>query len=251
MSVLFRETFNGVAFHVLQIRNRTAFLALELGAAAGFSDGGQGFVDLITREWAASFDEDDDLAQLVGAELETLTREVPLPPTTTMALVLFPTGVERALQRSHARYSRSLLGFIHAKVLSRVISLGAGRDEDEGQSGAPATAPPPTSGAKRTSARSPTLRDTVVVTTELRALVGDLQTLADTNHGVAELHDLLQRQVQGYEALIRLAIELRALRLISEEQYAALRVEAVEELLGRSLETTLPPFNDLAHTAAA
>lgn len=252
MSVLFRAKFNEVIIHVLHIRGRTAFLATELGAAAGYSDGGQGLVDQIIREWPASFDEDDDVAQLVGAELEQLKREVPLPPTTTMALVLFTTGAERALQRARARHARSLLGFLHAEVLSRVISLGGGTGGEGGGGGTPAEAPPPFPSRRRGAARfrMPTA-ELLAVGGELNKLLSGLTELAENNRETADVYNELQRQVHGYEALTRLAVDLRSLGLISNVEYAALRVEAVELLLGRPIETPLPPFHETAHSAAA
>lgn len=251
MSVLFRAKFNDVLIHVLHIRGRTAFLATELGAAAGYSDGGQGLVDQIVREWAPSFDEDDDLAQVVGAELEQLKREVPLPPTTTMALVLFTTGAERALQRARVRHARALLGFMHAEVLSRVISLGGGAG-DGGEGGAPANAPPPFPSRKRGAAfRMPTAAEIIAVGGELNKLLAGLNELAENNRETADVYNELQRQVHGYEALTRLAVDLRTLGLISNIEYAALRVEAVELLLGRPIETPLPPFHETAQSAAA
>lgn len=251
MSLLFRESFFSSPLHVLHIRGRTAFLALEIGAAAGHSDGGQGFVDLLTREWAADFDEDNDVAQLVGAELDTLKREVALPPTTTMALVLFPTGVERALQRSRARNARSLLGYIHATILSRVISLSA-RDDDDSSGGAPAEAPPPAGLPKRTALviRTPAIREAIALAKELQALVAQLQHLADTQAALGEKQDRLQRQVLGYKALIRLAEELYALKVISIGDYCAIHVEAVEILIGGEIGTPLPPFHTDAGAAA-
>lgn len=251
MSLLFRESFFSSPLHVLHIRGRTAFLALEIGAAAGHSDGGQGFVDLLTREWAADFDEDNDVAQLVGAELDALKREVPLPPTTTMALVLFPTGVERALQRSRARNARSLLGYIHATILSRVISLSV-RDDDDSSGGAPAEAPPPAGLPKRTAlvVRTPAIREAIALAKELQALVAQLQHLADTQAALGEKQDRLQRQVLGYKALIRLAEELYALKVISIGDYCAIHLEAVEILLGGEIGTPLPPFHTDASAAA-
>jgi hypothetical protein len=252
MSVLFHDRFADTTLHVLHVRGRTAFLALEIGAAAGHSDGGQGFVDLLTREWAASFDEDEDVAQLVGAELDALKREVPLPPTTTTVIVLFSTGVDRALQRSHARNARALLGFIHGRILSRVISLAAGRDDDDTSGGAPAEAPPPGPLPKRAAllVRTPAIRDAIALAKELQVLVAQLQHLADTNAALSDKQDRIQRQVLGYKALIRLAEELRALKLISVVEYSALHVEAVEILLGGEIETSLPPFRTDASAVA-
>lgn len=249
MSVLFTVPFDGVIIHVLQIRGRTGFLARDLGMAAGYVDEGQGFIDLICREWASSLDEDDDIAQLVGAELDVLKREVPLPPTTTTALVLFSTGAERALLRSRVRNARSLLGFLHSEVLSRVVSLGQAPtgDDDDGSGGAPVS---PTAPLPRVAAPPPP-RVTLLFPPALTEAVNQLSeaqdrlaNAAETQRETARLTDALERQLRAYEVLSRLAGDLREMDLISCDQWAALRVEAAEELLGRRLRSPLPSFGD-------
>ena len=64
MCLLFQAGFDGHPIHVLHLRGRVAFLAIELGAAAGYEEDGQRFVDQLVREWAPSLEEDDDVAQL-------------------------------------------------------------------------------------------------------------------------------------------------------------------------------------------
>jgi hypothetical protein len=221
---MFKTEFNGQPIHVLQVRGRTAFLAQEIGAAAGYAEGGRRFVQLIVHEWAASLDEDDDIAQITGAELAAIRREVPLPETATVALVLFTFGVERTLTRADARYAKPLLGFLHKDVLSRVISLAAEptpkatRDDDsDGDSGP--TAPPPPAGS---------LWDVVGmmrVTTGLRQL---------------EVTSRLLR----YHGVRRLGAKLLDEGMIDEGTAADLEVEALEVLLGRPLRTRLPRFGN-------
>lgn len=237
MSVLFTAFFNDHPITVLQIRGRTAFLAYELGIAAGYEDDGQRFVNQVVREWAVSLDEDDDVAQLVGNELGVLKREVPLPPNTTTALVLFPTGAERCLVRSHARAARKLVCFLHDEVLSRVIAFNHANTPARGgtDDGAPpAPMPPPTpirSALERAMARSepPTPK------TPLRRAVEQFNAAANRL-------DSIDRRKDHYREMIRLAETLRADDLITAEQCAGLRVEAVEELLGRPLRCALPLF---------
>ena len=210
MSVLFHDRFADTTLHVLHIRGRTAFLALEIGAAAGHSDGGQGFVDLLTREWAASFDEDEDVAQLVGAELDALKREVPLPPTTTTVIVLFSTGVDRALLRSHARNARALLGFIHGRILSRVISLAGGRDDDS-SGGAPAEAPPPSGLPKRAAVlvRTPAIRD------------ANGAALADGDT-VTVIKDL---KIRGTSQVVKVGTKVKNIRLVGGDHDIDCKIE--------------------------
>lgn len=237
MSVLFTAFFNEHPITVLQIRGRTAFLAHEIGIAAGYADDGQRFVDQIIREWAACLDEDDDIAQVVGNELGVLKREVPLPPSTTTALVLFPTGAERCLVRSHARAARKLVCFLHDEVLSRVIAFNHANTPARGgtDDGAPpAPMPPPTplrSALQRAmdGDRSPTPKS-------------PMKEAAEKLNAAVKRLNAIDRRKEHYREMIRLAETLRADGLITMDQWAALRVEAVEELLGRPLRASLPPF---------
>jgi len=239
VSVLFTAFFNEHPITVLQIRGRTAFLAHELGIAAGYADDGQRFVDQIVREWAACLDEDDDIAQVVGNELGVLRREVPLPPTTTTALVLFPTGAERCLVRSHARAARKLVCFLHDEVLSRVIAFNhantpARGGTDDGAPPAPAPLPPPT--PIRSALQRAMDGETVPMPKT------PFQQAADKLNAAVKRLNAIDRRKEHYREMIRLAQELRGQDLITTDQWAALRVEAVEELLGRPLRSWLPAF---------
>lgn len=111
MSLLFDARFRDTPLHVLELRGRPAFFAHEVGTAAGYADGAD-FVGRITREWAGSLDDDDDVAFLTPRELRTLHREVPDAQATTRTLVLFSPGVEKTLARSHARHARPLRDFL-------------------------------------------------------------------------------------------------------------------------------------------
>ncbi len=235
MSVLFTAFFNEHPITVLQIRGRPAFLAHELGVAAGYADDGQRFVDQIVREWAASLDEDDDIAQVVGNELGVLKREVPLPPTTTTALVLFPTGAERCLVRSHARAARKLVCFLHDEVLSRVIAFNHANTQARG--GTDDRSPPPAAPPIR---RSTTLQD--VMRGAPPPAKSPMKEAAEKLNAAVKRLNAIDRRKEHYREMIRLAETLRADGLITMDQWAALRVEAVEELLGRPLRACLPPF---------
>lgn len=251
MSLLFTATFDGHPINVLQLRGRCAFLAHELGVAAGYAGDGQRFVDQIVHEWAASLDEDDDLAQVVGKELAVLIREVPLPPTTTSALVLFPTGAELALLRSHVRNSRALVCFLHDEVLSRVIAFNRANTPARGRSGdggggVPVPAEPPStlaSALARAIAGEPG-----PTPSPGRALADAVDRLEALGKGI----DTIDRRKAAYQEIIALAGDLRDEGLLTPEQWAALRVEAVEELLGRSMRAPLPAFGfDLAMPPSA
>ena len=93
MPVLFTAFFNEHPITVRQIRGRPAFLAHELGIAAGYADDGQRFVDQIVREWAPCLDEDDDIAQVVGRKgnLNALAEGTPA----TVAPLAAPTQAPR------------------------------------------------------------------------------------------------------------------------------------------------------------
>lgn len=247
MSVLFTVPFEGTTIHVLHLRGRVAFLARELGQAAGHNDNGQAFVTLICREWGASFEEDDDIAQLVGQELDTLKREVPLPADTTTALVLFPSGVDRALERSRARHATSLRGFLHSQVLSRVVTFSRAKVPDDDGTPPAAIATP-----------NVPLTMAVALANQLGAVlrIRDAEhRLADALCDIADLRqqlraetaraDRFERQIRDFNVLTNLANELHdELNLISEEQFAALKVEAAEVALGRPIRTSLPAFDD-------
>lgn len=111
MSLLFDVRFRESPLHVLELRGRPAFLAREIGAAAGYLDAAD-FVDTITREWGASLEDDDDLGFLTPRELRAFHRELPDVPVNDRTLVLFAPGVDKTLARSHARHARPLRTFL-------------------------------------------------------------------------------------------------------------------------------------------
>jgi len=124
VSLAFITHFDHVVLHVLAVRGRPALIAHEVGVAAGYRDYGQAFVRSIRTEWNESLNEDDDLAELSGAELNAIKREVTTLAEANNVLVLFPSGVEKALGRTHVRGAQALLGFLNARVYSQVVSLG-------------------------------------------------------------------------------------------------------------------------------
>jgi hypothetical protein len=226
----FQFSYNETLVHVLHLRGRTAFLATELGAAAGYGEGGRRFVDLIIHEWAPSLEEDDDVAQITGPELAALRREVPLPENATLALVLFRTGAERTLMRADAKFAKPLLGFLYKDVLSRVVTLRAEAPEP-----APDAAAPSGDSAGPDGGGSPPPPPPRV----------PFWDLAACDHAAT---DLRRAEITGavlrYRAINRLAYELSKDGFLTEGAANDLRVEAVEELIGRRLRTELPTFAD-------
>lgn len=254
MCLLFEADFDGHPIHVLHLRGRVAFLALELGAAAGYEGDGQRFVDQLVREWAPSLDEDDDVARLTGKELEALRRELPALPPTPSVLVLFATGAVTSLLRSRARFAGGLVRFLHDEVLSRGLTIRpAGGPTDDGRGGAAPAALPRPPFTLHVAAMG---RESIPGTPMEEAPIGEAPTTALPL--VAEL-DRARRQVRrlrallgevyglvsGVDALERLAVDLRGEGLIDDAQWAALRVEAAEERLGRRLRAPLPTFGSV------
>lgn len=111
MPLLFDARFRDTPLHVLELRGRPAFFAREVGAAAGYLDA-EDFVDRIAREWGESLEVDDDLAFLTPSELRGVHREIPAVRADDRTLVLFASGVDKTLARSHARHARPLRDFL-------------------------------------------------------------------------------------------------------------------------------------------
>src|SRR5947207_2761162 len=54
VSLTYTTRFLDSPVHVLELRGRTAFLAHEVGAAAGYAEDGDRFLQMLTTEWAPS-----------------------------------------------------------------------------------------------------------------------------------------------------------------------------------------------------
>ncbi len=201
MSLLFRADLLGHPLHVLEIRGRAAFLAHEIGAAAGHGDHGNRLLDVLLHVWATAFEEDEDLAFLDGRDLARVRRETGLPYRQGRVLVLFPRGVEKALDRSDARYAGILREHLERVVYPRVAEFYVSRSATRAP--APQEAPP---GASRAN--------------DLR---GTLERLA------------FERRVRRYEAIRRFA---ELLRTNGRDPDAWLNLErvALETLLGRAID---------------
>lgn len=149
VSLLFKTKFLGHTLHVLDIRGRVAFIAAEMGVAAGHLFGGDRFLTQLTREWAELLEDDDDVAFLTGRESERVRREAGLSLSTRERLVLFAPGVRKALAKSNARLAAELQRFLDEDVYPRVAAEKAIRDPDErganGSSNGSPTTPPPRS----------------------------------------------------------------------------------------------------------
>lgn len=218
MTVLFTIPFADQPITVLEVRGRPAFLPRQLAIAAGYAAPGQRFVNQIVRDWAGSLHEDEDLAWLAGAELASLRRDLPDWPDVREGLVLFLVGADKCLRVAQVRRSLALADFLAETVVPRFV-------------GAVGSSPPlartalaralagekvPAAGAKFALAEA---------VARIKALGGRFQKLADTQ--------------QGYREFVRLAEELRAAGLVTHEEWGALRVEAIEHLLGHALRTRL------------
>ncbi len=255
MSVLFVIPFLDIPIHVLYLRGRTAFIARELGAAAGYSDAGQPFIDLICKEWPASLEDDEHIATVTGKELAAIKREVELPEGTTELIVLFPLGAMLTLLRSNARNAKKLIGFLVRTVFARAEAYAAGEpfpgdtggDDQGGAPLAPQPVPSPEIPAPPTPATSillPTIEQMRGLTGDMRGMLADLADLLERHYEEAEVQADQHRRLFAFEVLRNLAFNLRTLELVSNEQWAALEVEAVELYLDRPLRTRLPRFDD-------
>jgi hypothetical protein len=219
MSVLFIEHFDHHPITVLEVRGRPAFLPFELAVAAGYAEAGKRFVDQIFWEWAQSLDEDDDIAQLVGVELAAIKREVPAFADSSVGIVLFPTGAERCLRRSHARRARELVMFIHGTCLPRFVQLTTGDQT-------------PTAGPAGSTSLAKAMEGAPTRKTAIRDAFAQLRRRGVKFRKVDD-------QKEGYRELVHLADALREDHVVTHEEWGALRVEAIEHLLGRSLRTRL------------
>lgn len=252
MSVLFTVPFLDVPIHVLYLRGRTAFIARELGAAAGYSDDGQPFLDLICQDWPASLEDDDHIATVTGKELAAIKREVELPEGTSALLVLFAQGALITLLRSRTKHAKRLIGFL-LRLLARAEAYAAGEpipgdtggDDQGGAPVAPQPVLPPAPAVVATTTIPnllPTIEQMRGLTTDMRAMLRELADLFDRHYEAAELQADQNRRLLAFEVLRNLAFNLRTLELVSNEQWAALEVEAVEELLDRPLRSPIPRF---------
>lgn len=201
MSLLFRADLLGHPLHVLEIRGRAAFLAHEIGAAAGHGDNGNRLIDVLMHAWATAFEEDEDLAFLDGRDLARVRRETGVPYRQGRVLVLFPRGVEKALDRSDARYAGILREHLERVVYPRVAEFYVSRSATRAP--APQEA---TSGAPRVN--------------DVR---GTLERLA------------FERRVRRYEAIRRFAELLRS-NGRDPEAWLNLERVALETLLGRAID---------------
>ena len=219
MSVRFADTFDGHPIHVLDVRGRPAFIPSELAIAAGYQEQGRRFLDQIFHDWAAGLDEDGDLAQLTPTELAAAKRDLPGMSDTKLAVVLFASGAERCLRRARARRAGALLTFLQDTLLPRF-------DAQTEEPAHPLVSPGTTSLAAVMRGDAPRTRNVLAdAMSKLKALGGELRKV--------------ERQGVGYRALVELAEALREDKVVTHEEWGALRVEAVEHLLGRGLRTRL------------
>ncbi len=228
MTVLFTLDFEGQPITVLEVRGRPAFLPRQLAIAAGYSAPGHRFTEQITREWAPSLEEEEDLAYLSGSAYRTLNRELPDWPDVRHGLVLFYTGAEKCLRFAQVRRSRALAEFLMETVLPRFVAI-TGSDRPRGS-----TALARAIAGEKLPAPKSALADAVA---KIKGLGGRIQKLEDFQHGFREF--------------VRLADDLRAIGVVTDGEWGCLRVEALEHLLGRGLRTRLTVAEPLHPTPEA
>jgi hypothetical protein len=221
VTVLSCDPFDDHPIHVLEVRGRAAFIPCELAIAAGYREGGRRFLDEIFNDWAAGLEEDDDLAQLTPTELAAVKRDLPGMSDTKLAVVLFASGAMRCLRRSRARRSQDLLEFLRTTLLPRFEALIPVTQAMPAGS-APSNALAKAIGGEQAPARS----------TALREAFAQLKRLG------VKLHKVSDRK-EEYREILHLAEGLREDHVVTHEEWGALRVEAIEHLLGRPLRTRL------------
>lgn len=204
------------------MRGRPAFIPSELAIAAGYQEEGRRFLDQIFHDWAAGLDEDGDLAQLTPAELAAAKRDLPGMSDTKLGVVLFASGAERCLRRARARRAGALLSFVQETLLPRFDEV----TEEPAPAVNPLVAPERTSLAALMRGEFPPTRSVLAdAMSKVKALGGKLRKA--------------EGRCVGYRALVELAEALREDKVVTHEEWGALRVEAVEHLLGRGLRTRL------------
>ena len=233
MSVLFTDHFDQHPLHVLVVRGRPAFVPCELAIAAGYQEEGRRFLDQIFHDWAAGLEEDDDLAQLTPTELDAIKRDLPGMSDAKLGVVLFASGAARCLGRARARRASALLEFVRTTLLPRFEEL----TQEE-----PATP---------SNARGSTALAAVLAGDPKRARTSALQDALAKLKGLGGRIRKLESPSVGYRALVELADALREDHVVTHDEWGALRVEAVEHLLGRGLRTRLGLADLLAEGPAA
>lgn len=115
---LFAVEFQGKPIHTLTVRDRPAWIALELGTILGYPHAGQRLQSKITGDWAEDFVAGQDYALLVGAELDGIKAGCDAVPAGAKGLlVLFESGLHLALVKAHLPLARRLRRFLVDTVL--------------------------------------------------------------------------------------------------------------------------------------
>ena len=125
--------FRRVEFHdrtvtAVCFRGRWTFRAAEVGLAIGYADGAR-MVDKIRGEWSDEFAEGKDYDLLRGAALKEFKRLSPesgdsAPDRTPSLLVLYESGIDRALILARTPRGRELRDLLVEHVLPQLRATG-------------------------------------------------------------------------------------------------------------------------------
>ena len=118
--------FEGKPIHTLTVGGRPAWIARELGAVLGYTNGGKRLASKLTRDWSEDFVAGKDFAMLVGDELAAVKAQGRLvSPSARGLLVLFESGLHMALVKTHMPLGRRLRRFLVDEVLPQLARTGA------------------------------------------------------------------------------------------------------------------------------
>ena len=124
------SNFEGTALTTITYRGRPAWIAREVGAAIGYSQGGKRLATKLTGDWAEEFIEGHDFMLLQGADLTAIrdgwpegTEPVPLR-SNRGALLLFEPGLHLVLAKTNKPVGVRLRRFIVDQVLPQIVRDG-------------------------------------------------------------------------------------------------------------------------------
>lgn len=117
--------FEGRPIHTLTVGGRPAWVAREVGAVLGYTNGGKRLAGKITQDWAEDFVAGKDFAMLVGAELAAVKAQGDVvSPSAKGVLILFESGLHMALVKTHMPLGRRLRRFLVDEVLPQLVRGG-------------------------------------------------------------------------------------------------------------------------------
>lgn len=134
--------FEGTPLTTITYKGRPAWIAREIGAAVGYSEGGKQLVRNITGDWANEFVDDDDFVSIAGAELADIKEalrpggDFPLGESTLSSrasalVLLFEPGLNIALMKTNKPEGVRLRRFLATDVMPQLSRGGAYLPERE------------------------------------------------------------------------------------------------------------------------